>query len=615
MPAASPAGIRRTTRSTSLRPARWSRRPSRRAATSTRGVSSRASSSSRARIVSIVTCVAPRPTSRPSSAATRRGCRWCRCSTATRTRSRSSARRSACPSSRWAWTTSASRVRAPPSIITTVSTPPRSPGPRRSSWAADARAARRAVPGVRRHGMIRARMSTLTESRKRELRRDLEAILGAGAVLSDPDELLVYESDGLTLFRALADFVVFPTSAEHVSAIGKLANREGLPFVARGAGTGLSGGCLPAEGGIVISLMRMSRVLEVDYDNQFAVVEPGLVNLHLSWKVGPRGYYYAPDPSSQQACTVGGNIANNSGGPHTLKYGVTVNHVLGLEVVLPDGEVMWLGGKTREAQGYDMAGLFVGSEGTFGIATKIIVRILRQSQAVKTVLAVFNTIEEASEAVSAVIARGLIPAAMEMIDQTTIGAVEDAFGCGYPRDAAAALLIELDGLQHGMDAQAERVMAACRDCGARDVRVARDEAERQLLWKGRKSAFGAYGRISPAYMVMDGVIPRTRLPEVLRRVNEIVGAHELRVGNVFHAGDGNLHPNLLYDPRRPGEVARVVTAGGEILKVCADVGGSISGEHGIGLEKMDYMSLIFTEADLGFMRALREAFNPRGLCN
>ena len=455
----------------------------------------------------------------------------------------------------------------------------------------------------------------LDPPRKKNLRRELEGLLGKGGVLSEPEELLVYESDGLTLFRALADFVVFPTSVEQVSAVVKLANRESLPFVARGAGTGLSGGCLPAEGGLVISLMRMNRVLEVDYDNQIAVVEPGLVNLHLSWAVGPKGFYYAPDPSSQQACTVGGNIANNSGGPHTLKYGVTVNHVLGLEVVMPDGEIVWLGGRTRESQGYDMAGLFVGSEGTFGIATKIIVRILKQPQAVKTVLAVFDRIEQASEAVSAVIARGLIPAAMEMIDQTTIIAVEDAFGCGYPRDAAAALLIELDGLQYGMEGQAERVMAACRDSGAREVRAARDEAERQLLWKGRKSAFGAYGRISPAYMVMDGVIPRTRLPQVLTRVNEIAAAHGLRVGNVFHAGDGNLHPNILYDPRIPGEEARVVEAGGEILKVCAEVGGSISGEHGIGLEKMDYMPLIFSEADLAFMRQLREAFNPRGLCN
>src|ERR1700693_4186549 len=297
-------------------------------------------------------------------------------------------------------------------------------------------------------------MVVLDAARKKALRRELTALLGKGSVLSEPEELLVYESDGLVLFRALADFVVFPTSTEQVSSVVKLANPEGLPFVARGAGTGLSGGCLPAEGGLVISLMRMNRVLEVDYDNQIAVVEPGLVNLHLSWAVGPQGFYYAPDPSSQQACTIGGNIANNSGGPHTLKYGVTTNHVLRLEVVLPDGERMWLGGKTRDAQGYDLVGLFVGSEGTFGIATKIVVRILKKPQAVKTVLAVFDQIDQASEAVSAIIARGLVPAAMEMIDQLTIEAVEAAFGCGYPRDAAAALLIELDGLAAGMGGEA-----------------------------------------------------------------------------------------------------------------------------------------------------------------
>jgi glycolate oxidase len=458
-------------------------------------------------------------------------------------------------------------------------------------------------------------MATLTEARKRELRRALEAIVGAGGVLSDPDELLVYESDGLTLLRALADFVVFPASAEHVSAVVRLANREGLPFVARGAGTGLAGGCLPAEGGLVISMMRMNRILEVDYENQLAVVEPGLVNLHLSWKVGPQGYYYAPDPSSQQACTIGGNIATNSGGPHTLKYGVTTNHVLGLEVVMPDGEIVWLGGRTRAVRGYDLTGVFVGSEGTFGIATKIVVRILRKPQAVKTVLAVFAEMDQASAAVSAIIARGFVPAALEMIDQLTIQAVEDAFGCGYPRDAAAALLVELDGLRVGMDAQAERIIQACRDAGAREVRTARDESERALLWKGRKSAFGAYGRVSPAYMVMDGVIPRTKLPYVLGRVNEIVAAHGLRVGNVFHAGDGNLHPNILYDPRQPGEEARVVAAGAEIMKVCAEVGGSISGEHGIGLEKSDFMPFIFSAADLAFMHRLKHAFNPTGLCN
>ena len=458
-------------------------------------------------------------------------------------------------------------------------------------------------------------MTTLAADRKRALRTELEAMLGRGAVLSDPDELLTYESDGLTLFRALADFVVFPQNVEQVSQVVKLANREGLPFVARGAGTGLSGGCLPAEGGLVISLMRMNKVLEVDYDNQLAVVEPGLVNLHLSWKVGPQGYYYAPDPSSQQACTIGGNIANNSGGPHTLKYGVTTNHVLGLEVVMPDGEILWLGGKTRESQGYDLLGVFVGSEGTFGIATKIVVRILKKPQAVKTVLAVFDEVDQASAAVSEIIARGLVPAAVEMIDQLTIGAVEDAFGCGYPRDAAAALLVEMDGLEVGMAEQAERIEAACRESGARDVRTAKDEAERQLLWKGRKSAFGAYGRVSPAYMVMDGVIPRTKLPFVLKRVNEIVGTHGLRVGNVFHAGDGNLHPNILYDPRKPGEEARVVAAGAEIMKVCADVGGSISGEHGIGLEKADFMPFIFSPADLAFMAQLKHAFNPDGRCN
>jgi glycolate oxidase len=458
-------------------------------------------------------------------------------------------------------------------------------------------------------------MDTLTASTKQALRQELEAIVGRGAVLSDPDELLVYESDGLTLFRALADFVVFPTSAEHVSEIVKLANRESIPFVARGAGTGLSGGCLPSEGGIVLSLMRMNRVLEVDYDNQFAVVEPGLVNLHLSWAVGPRGYYYAPDPSSQQACTIGGNIANNSGGPHTLKYGVTTNHVLGLEVVMPDGEIVWLGGRTRETHGYDLAGVFVGSEGTFGIATKVVVRILRKPQAVKTVLGVFDQVSQASAAVSEIIARGLVPAAVEMIDNLTIQAVEDAFGCGYPRDAAAALLVELDGLHAGMEAQVERIVQACRDAGAREVRTARDESERALLWKGRKSAFGAYGRVSPAYMVMDGVIPRTKLPYVLGRVNEIVAAHGLRVGNVFHAGDGNLHPNILYDPRKPGEEARVVEAGAEIMKLCADVGGSISGEHGIGLEKADFMPFIFSAADLALMQRLKNAFNPTGLCN
>ena len=458
-------------------------------------------------------------------------------------------------------------------------------------------------------------MVVLDAARKQALRRELTALLGKGSVLSEPEELLVYESDGLVLFRALADFVVFPTSVEQVSAVVKLANREGLPFVARGAGTGLSGGCLPAEGGLVISLMRMNRVLEVDYDNQIAVVEPGLVNLHLSWAVGPKGFYYAPDPSSQQACTVGGNIANNSGGPHTLKYGVTVNHVLGLEVVLPDGEIMWLGGRTREAQGYDMAGLFVGSEGTFGIATKIVVRILKQPQAVKTVLAVFDSIEQASEAVSAVIARGLIPAAMEMIDQLTIGAVEDAFGCGYPRDAAAALLIELDGLREGMEAQAERVMAACRDCGARDVRAARTKPSASCSGRGARARSAPTATSRPPTWSWTASFRARGCPKCSgastrsrRRTASAWATSSTRATATSTRTSSTI-------PRVPGEEARVVEAGGEILKVCADVGGSISGEHGIGLEKVDYMSLIFTEADLEFMGRLRDAFNPRNLCN
>src|SRR5262245_19142634 len=458
-------------------------------------------------------------------------------------------------------------------------------------------------------------MPPLSATDTRRLRAQLEAIVGPGAVVTDPSELLVYESDGLTIFRASADAIVFPTSTEQVAACVKLANAEGLPFVARGAGTGLAGRCLPAEGGLVIALTRMTRILEVDYDNQLAVVEPGLVNLHLSQALAPRGYYYAPDPSSQIACTIGGNVANNSGGPHTLKYGVTTNHVLGLEVVRPDGEVVWLGGKTRDPQGYDLVGVFVGSEGTFGIATKIVVRILRRPAAVKTLLAVFDQLDQASGTVAAITARGLTPAALEMIDHITIQAVEDAYGAGYPRDAAAALLIELDGLPVGLDEEAERVIAACRENGAREVRVARDEAERLLLWKGRKAAFGAYGRVSPAYFVMDGVIPRTRLPEVLRRVEAIASGYGLRVGNVFHAGDGNLHPNILYDPRNPGEVERVLAAGADIMKVCVEVGGSISGEHGIGIEKQNFMPWIFSEKDLEAMAAVKAAFNPTGRCN
>src|SRR5215475_8741115 len=376
----------------------------------------------------------------------------------------------------------------------------------------------------------------------------LQRLVGTTNVLTEPEEKLVYECDGLTMFKATPEVVVFPTSTPLVAEVVCLANHAQIPFVARGGGTGLSGGALAVEGGMMIALTKLNRILEIDLDNQRVIVQPGVVNLWITQAVSPQGYYYAPDPSSQQACTIGGNVAENSGGPHTLKYGVTTNHVLGLEVVLPDGQIIDTGGPAEDYPGYDLTGTLVGSEGTLGIVTQIIVRLMRKTEAVKTLMAVFESMDDASNTVSDVFGQGIVPAAIEMMYQLTIQAVEDAFNCGYPRDADAALLIELDGLAAGLDVQAERIVEACRESGAREVRTARTEAERQLLWKGRKSAFGAYGRVSPAYMVMDGVIPRTKLPYVLRRVNEIVAASGLRVGNVFHAGDGNLHPNILYDP-------------------------------------------------------------------
>src|ERR687892_43005 len=458
-------------------------------------------------------------------------------------------------------------------------------------------------------------MAILTTDRKSALRRELAGIVGPGGVLSEPDELLVYESDGLTLLRALADFIVFPTATEHVAAIVRLANRESLPFVARGAGTGLWGGCLPAEGGIVISMMRMNRVLEVDYENQIAIVEPGLVNLHLSWAVGPQGYYYAPDPSSQQACTIGGNVAENSGGPHTLKYGVTTNHVLGLEVVLPDGRIIETGGPAEDNPGYDLTGTLVGSEGTLGIVTKVIVRLMRKTEAVKTLMAVFESMDDASNVVSDVIAQGIVPAAIEMMDQLALEAVEAYIHAGYPTDAGGVLLIELDGLRDGMEEIAAQIADIAHKHKAREVRVARDDRERELLWLGRKRAFGAMGRISPSYYVQDGVIPRTRLPEVLRHIRDISARYAIRIANVFHAGDGNLHPLLLYDERDADQRERVLKASQEILHVCAEVGGSLSGEHGIGIEKRDDMPLVFTEQDITAMQHVRTAFNPQNLCN
>jgi glycolate oxidase len=445
--------------------------------------------------------------------------------------------------------------------------------------------------------------------------RDLAAIVAPSPVLSAPDELLVYECDGHTLDKAPPSAVVFPTSVEQVVAIVKLANTYGVPFVARGAGTGLSGGALALDRGIIIEMCRMNKILEIDYVNQRAVVEPGLVNLHLSLAVAEAGYYYAPDPSSQGACSIGGNVAENSGGPHTLKYGVTTNHVLGLEVVLPNGDVVHLGGPTLDTPGYDLTGLFVGSEGTFGIVTKVTVRLLRQPEAWKTLLAAFATVEAASNAVSGIIGAGLVPAALEMMDNLTIQAVEAATGAGLPLEAGAVLLIELDGIADGMAADAARIVEICQQHGCQTVRVAQDEAERALLWKGRKQAFGAIGHLSPNYYTHDGVIPRTRLPEALQRIQAIAQKYRLRIANVFHAGDGNLHPLVLYNEKDADELQRVLQAGEDILRTCVELGGVLSGEHGIGLEKKNCMPWLFTDDDLEVMHRLRQVFNPQQLCN
>lgn len=443
----------------------------------------------------------------------------------------------------------------------------------------------------------------------------LRQIVGPGNVIEAPEEKLVYECDGLTMFKAVPDVVVFPTSTQQVSEIVRLAHRERIPFVARGGGTGLSGGALAVEGGIMIALTKLNKILEIDLENQRAVVQPGVVNLWITQAVAEQGYYYAPDPSSQQACTIGGNVAENSGGPHTLKYGVTTNHILGLEVVLPDGRIIETGGPAEDYPGYDLTGLMVGSEGTLGIVTKAVVRLMRKTETVKTLMAVFESMDDASNAVSDVIGQGIIPAAIEMMDQLALEAVEAYIHAGYPTDAGGVLLIELDGLRDGMDEMADQVTEIARKHKAREVRVAQDERERELLWLGRKRAFGAMGRISPSYYVQDGVIPRTRLPEVLRRIRDIAARYRIRIANVFHAGDGNLHPLLLFDERDAEQRERVLKASEEVLRACAEVGGSLSGEHGIGIEKREDMPLVFTEADLAAMLKVRQAFNPDNLCN
>jgi glycolate dehydrogenase FAD-linked subunit len=441
--------------------------------------------------------------------------------------------------------------------------------------------------------------------------RHVEAAVGSAGVITEPEQLRTYECDGLTGHRVVPGLVVLPASTAEVQAVVRLCAHDGVPFVARGAGTGLSGGALPVADGIVISLARMDRVLEVDLEGARVTVEPGVTNLAVTEAVAPHGFFYAPDPSSQQVCTIGGNVAENSGGAHCLKHGFTVNHVLEAEVVLPDGELVRL---RAGDPGPDLLGAFVGSEGTLGIATKIVVRVLRRPEAVRTLLAGFESTDQAGTAVSGVIAARILPAAIEMMDRLTIEAAEAAVHPGYP-DVAAVLIVELDGLAPQVEDDLAAVQSICLDSGAVEIRVAADDTERALLWLGRRSAFAAMGRVSHDYYVQDGVVPRTRLPEVLRRIAELEREHGLRVGNVFHAGDGNLHPLVLYDAREEGQAERAETLAVAILDACMDAGGSLTGEHGIGVDKACAMPSMFGPDDLEAMSRLRRAFDPAGLAN
>ena len=431
-------------------------------------------------------------------------------------------------------------------------------------------------------------------------------------VIREPEQLRTYECDGLTGRRVVPALVALPSTAAEVQAVVRICNDVEIPFVARGAGTGLSGGALPVADGIVISLARMTQVLEIDVDAGYVVVEPGVTNLDVTRAVAAAGFYYAPDPSSQQVCTIGGNVAENSGGAHCLKYGFTVNHVLAAEIVLPNGELIEL---SVWDEGPDLLGGFVGSEGTLGIATKLTLRVLRAPETVRTLLAGFAHTDDAGAAVSGTIAAGILPAAIEMMDAITIEAAEAAVGANYPPGCGAILIVELDGPPTQVEEDLVRVDALCRASGATEIRIAADAADRAAIWRGRKAAFAAMGRVSPNYYVQDGVVPRTKLPEVLRRIDALSKEHGLRVGNVFHAGDGNLHPLVLYDGRVEGEAERAELVANKILEACIDVGGSITGEHGVGSDKACAMPLMFSEADLEAMKRLRTAFDPAGLAN
>jgi glycolate oxidase len=442
----------------------------------------------------------------------------------------------------------------------------------------------------------------------------IRAALPDDAVVTEPEQLRTYECDGLTGHKVVPSLVALPATTGEVQAVVRACSEHGVPFVARGAGTGLSGGALPVAEGVVISLARMRSILEIDLESERVVVQPGVTNLQVTEAVIRDGYYYAPDPSSQQVCTIGGNVAENSGGAHCFKYGFTVNHVTGLTVVLPDGELLRLGGKSRESVGPDLLGAFVGSEGTLGIATEITLRVLRRPESVRTVLAAFDSTDAAGAAVSGVVSAGIGASAMEIMDRLTIEAAEAAVHPGYP-DAAAILLVELDGAAAQVEADFAAVGAICREHGAWEIRTASDDHERALLWKGRKAAFAAMGRVANDYYVQDGVVPRTKLPEVLRRIAELGAEHGLRVANVFHAGDGNLQPLVLYDGRVEGETERAAHVAEAILGICIDAGGSLTGEHGIGVDKACAMPRMFSERDLEVFARLRAAWDPDGLAN
>ena len=441
------------------------------------------------------------------------------------------------------------------------------------------------------------------------LLRELNSLLGSSNVLHKIEDLMLYEYDG-SVEKARPDLVVFPHTTEDVSQIVKLAAKHNVPIVGRGSGTGLSGGALARGGGVMIVFARMNRILELDLENARAVVQPGVVNLDITRAVEHAGLYFAPDPSSQKSCTVGGNVAENAGGPHTLAYGVTVNHVTALELVLPDGEVVRVGSRHGDSPGYDLCGLFVGSEGTLALVTEITVKLTRKAEAVKTLLAIFDAVDDASRTVAEITARGITPAACEMVDGWTLCAIEDYIHAGFPRDSAAILLIEVEGLREAVEAQAAAVEDVCRAHHAREVRIAKDDRERDLLWKGRKNAFGALGRLAPCNYVLDGVIPRSKLPQALQQIQQIGKKYNFSIGNIFHAGDGNLHPIVLYDPRDPRQFENAIAASHEILSYCVELGGALTGEHGVGMEKNELMLLLFSDADFDLMRRVHDAFNP-----